>query len=401
MDTLPTELIDSILEHIYYDKGKPQRTTLKACASISRAWREPSQRLLFRTVSLGSGLHGRPAHISFCEATDPETEHGRLLGQHVRVLEVYVGEKSGADLDDADLADILSRTPRLHELALQVAAVYRFSLQAMEDLTHLATNGYTSRHDPSLTPIPLRVRSLAILSCGIQSPILYQLLQIWPCVEFLYLGVEVAAPPPKWTPTFRLYQLTLMRMPRFAILSWLLSSSAESLRIASFRDAPGREVDPLLEEIGPRLRSLRLMNYNLRATAILKHCPNLEELVIVQLSTLFKLDNLPRGLEHLSCRNLPAEDQSLGLVIQAVGELSRLRVVTCAAGAAQDERFGELLELCESKKVELCVDQVPFWVVRGAHHPRNRKLTCSQREDSVYVDRFPRSKAVANFALMN
>ncbi|OJT09874.1 hypothetical protein TRAPUB_13617 [Trametes pubescens] len=369
MESLPTELIDDILEHVYYDKGRPQWKTLRACASISRAWREPAQRLLFRRVVLGSGIHGRPAHISFREATDPETEHGRILGQHVRVLEVYVGEKSGADLDDADLVDILARTPRLHELALHVAAVYKISLQAMDELTRLATSGYTSTLNPSITPIPLRVRSLAMLSCGVQSPILYQLLQLWPCVEFLYLGVEIAAPPPKWTPTFRLYQLTLMRMPRVAILSWLLSASKESLRIASFRDAPGHEVDPLLEEFGPRLRSLRLMNYNLRATAILKLCPNLEELVIVQLSTLFKLDNLPRGLEHLSCRNLPAEDQSLGLVIQAVGELSRLRVVTCDGGAVQDERFGELEELCGSKKVELCVDQVPFWVVREFNVP--------------------------------
>ncbi|KAI0354997.1 hypothetical protein OH77DRAFT_1425622 [Trametes cingulata] len=379
MDTLPVELIASILEHLYYTKGVPDHSTIKACALISPAWTEPAQRLLFRRVTLNNLHHGR-AHNSFCNATNPSTERGRTLGQHVRVLELFVGEKSGLDLDDADMVDILGRTPRLYELALQIAGIHQFSVQTMENLAQLAA-GKTSEDSRA----PLRIRALTLLSCGIQSPILYQLLQVWPCIEFLFLGVEIAAPPPKYTPTFHLYQLTLMRTPRYSILSWLLSTSLESLRIISFRDAPGRDIDPLLEAVGPRLRSLRLMNYSLRAAKVLEYCPNLEEFVIVQLSTLFKLDKLPRTLEHLGCRNLPLEDQSLDSVIEAVEDLPHLRVLTCASQAATDPRMTELEQLCKSKGIQLVLDKTPFWV----------------REDPVYVGRFPRRKVVANFTLMN
>ncbi|KAI0822318.1 hypothetical protein BC628DRAFT_1412423 [Trametes gibbosa] len=382
---LPTELIDNILEHLYYSKGIPDKSTLRACSLVSTAWTESAQRLLFRQVILGHSLHGTRRHASFLNATNPSTERGRCLGQHVRVLEIYVGDKTGADLDDTDFVDILCRAPRLYELALRVAGVHQLSLDTTEKLMRLATSGRLDSSDSADRHAPLRIRSLVLLSCGIQSPILYQLLQVWPCVEFLYLGVEIATPPPRWTPKFSLYQLTLMRTPRYAILSWLLSSSTKGLRIVMFRDAPGRDIDPLLEVIGPRLRSLRLMNFSPRATAVLKFCANLEELVIVQMSTLFQLDGLPPRLEHLSCRNLPSEDQSLGSIIHAVGELQQLRVVTCDPRAGEDTRFGELGALCESKNIELLLDETPFWV----------------REDSVYVDRFPRSKSVGNFALMN
>ncbi|EJF63447.1 hypothetical protein BD309DRAFT_858267 [Dichomitus squalens] len=254
----------------------------------------------------------------------------------------------------------------------------------MDKLRALASPRMTSvDHDPPRPP--LRIRALSLLSCGIQSPILYQLLSIWPGIEFLFIGVEIAAPPPKWPATFELYQLTLMRTPRLYILSWLLSASKHSLRIVSFRDAPGRELDPLLDEVGPRLRSLRLMNYSLRATKVLERCPNLEEFVLVQLSTLFGLENLPKTLEHLSCRNLPSEPQSLSSVIRAVGSLPQLKVVTCDRMARSDERFEELERLCGEKGVELFVDETPFWV----------------RDDPVRVNRFPKRKSVANFAHMN
>nr|VWP00408.1 Chromosome partition protein Smc [Ganoderma boninense] len=160
----------------------------------------------------------------------------------------------------------------------------------------------------------------------------------------------------------------------------------DSLRIVSFRDAPGRELDPILNAVGPRLRSLRLMNNSARTRKVLERCPNLEEFVLVQLSTLFGLsEGLPGTLEHLSCRNLPDEPQSLESVIGAVEVLPRLRVVTCDKRARLDERFGELETLCAGKGIELFVDETPFWV----------------RDDPVRVDRFPKRKSVANFALMN
>lgn len=362
MDTFPQELIDAILEHVYYSHGAVDITTLTSCAVLCRSWSEPAQRLLFRKVSL-QGVHQGRAHLSFLIATDPLTERGRMLARHVRTLEVFVGDKAGMDLDDSDLVGIIGRTPKLYELTLRVTGFHQFSIGTMEKFRWLANEGDSSFEGAHATAYPIRIRALNLLSCGVQSPILYQLLSIWPSVEFLYIGVEIAAPVPNWLPKCKLYQLTLMRTPRFAIMTWLLSSSMDSLRIVSFRDAPGRELDPLIEQLGPRLRSLRLMNYSLRAASVLKRCPNLEEFVLVQLSTLFKLDNIAPTLEHLHCRNLPSEDQSLNSIIEVVEELPKLRIVTCDGRARDEERFEELERLCAHKGLELYVDETPFWVV--------------------------------------
>ena len=374
MSDFPTELIDAILEHTYYKKGLhlPDSDTLRACALVSASWRAPAQRLLFRRVTLRGMHHGRE-HLSFLMATDSQTEYGRMLGGYVRVLELFIGDKAGLDLDDADLADALSHTPRLYELILRVTGIHEFAMGTMEKLLALTSPRVSG--SPSLPHTPLRIRALNLLSCGIQSPILYQLLSIWSSIEFLLVGVEIAAPPPRSLPlpSARLYQLTLMRTPRLYVLTWLLSASMDSLRVVSFRDPPGRELDPILDTVGLRLRSLRLMNNGVRTPKLLERCPNLEELVLVQLSTVFGLEGLPGTLEHLSCRNLPEEPQSLELVIAAVRMLPRLRVVTCDKRARLDEQFRELEGLCAGKGVELFADETPFWVVSAFSWSRHRQ----------------------------
>ena len=353
MENFPPELIDAILECAYYTNGVVDTKTLSSAALLCRAWAVSAQRLLFRFVPL-RGMHNGRGHLSFLQATDTSLARGRTLGEYIRILEVHVGDKIGPDLDDRDLVEIIKHAPRLYELILRVTSVHQLGEVTVDQLRELASHGGRT---------PIRIRALTLLSCGVQSPILYQLLSAWPSIEFLHIGVEIAAPPPKWQPTFRLYQLTLMRTPRLWILSWLLSSSMKSLRIVSFRDAPGRELDPLLDQLCGQLRSLRLMNYSLRASSVLQRCTNLEEFVLVQLSTLIKLTNPPPTLEHLSCRNLPSEDQLLEAVIEAVGALPRLRVVTCDRRAGEDKRFGDLERLCSSKGVRLHLDETPFWVV--------------------------------------
>ncbi|CDO71489.1 hypothetical protein BN946_scf184909.g83 [Trametes cinnabarina] len=367
--SLPIEIVNAILELLYYGvKGEPDKATLKSCALISRPWTGPAQRLLFRRVAL-KGLHRGREHTSFCEATNPCTEHGRELGENVRVMEVHVGEKSGLDLDDSDLAELLTRTPRLYELVLRVTGVYNFTSGAMEKLTQLVADRSlpsSSGSSTSETASPLRIRALTLLSCGVQSPVLYQLLEIWPSIQHLYLGVELAAPPPRWAPASHLYELNLLRTPRLSVLQWLLSSSTDSIQILSFRDSPGRDVDPLLQRIGPKLRSLRLLDCT-RRSAVLSHCPNLEEFATVQLSGHLKLENLPTTLEHLFYKRPFADLHLLDCVIDVIGTLPRLRVLTCNSQlSTADERFGELQRLCASKRVRIILDDTPPTVV-GIH----------------------------------
>ncbi|KAH9922823.1 uncharacterized protein BXZ73DRAFT_91541 [Epithele typhae] len=338
MANLPAELVAAILEHVYYTAtGAVDSQTLASAALVCRHWQESAQRLLFKRVSLKGHRH-EPAYLSFVQATDLATSRGRSLAQNIRVLEVSIGD-SPEGLDESDLVNLI-----------------------------------------------VGIRAIAILSCGIQSPILYQLLSIWPCVNFLHLGVEIAAPPPKaWQPSFQLYELALMRTPRLWVFSWLLSSSTDSLRILTFRDLPWREFDPLLDKLGPRLRSLRLQNYSLRAVPTIRRCPNLEEFIVLRVPELIKLTPLPQTVEHLSCRFMLSENGSLAQAVDLVGSLPRLRVFTCDSAVRKDEHIRDLETLCAAKGVELCFDETPFWL----------------REDPVPVQRFPRWRSVTNYALMN
>ena len=357
--SLPVEIVDTIVGCTYYTNSIIDKNTLSSIALLCRSWSASAQRLLFKRVLI---RYVRD-YNSFLEATNLATHRGSTLGSYVRVLEVLAGDKAGSTtITDTDLVTLISHTPRLYELVLSVVNIHQLSEESVRRLRGLATRSprYTSSMQGSA---PMRVRSLALVSCGVQSPILYQLLSIWPTIEFLYIGVEIAAPPPKWNAEFKLYELTLMRTPRPYVMSWLLSSSMDTLRIASFRDAPGRDHDQLLEQLGLHLRSLRLMNYSLRAAAVIRRCPNLEEFVLIQLSTLIKLTDLPPTVEHLSCRNLPGEDQALDNVIDILGGLPKLRTITCNIQAKMDWRFQTLASICSSREIELRLDESPPWMV--------------------------------------
>lgn len=352
-DSLPEELIATILEQAYYTSGafKPDVDTLKACALVSTSWSPQAQRLLFRSAHLQSHRGDHGGLKSFLRAIDPYSERGKFLGSCVRAVDLQVSERTVGGCSVPDFLFIVESCPRLYDINLSTD-VHRFDDATMDTLRKISNDKTRGT-----------VRALG-LRCGVQSPTLYQLLDVWPTIRFLRLGAELAALPPHQPATVQLYELVLFRLPTHGPLTWLLSNSTQSLEIVDFREIPSKLMDPLLESIGPRLRSLRLMRYNVRAAAVIKSFSNLEELVLYQLSSFLGLDNLPNTLQHLSFRNFPwSTCPSLQSVIRAVDTLPRLRVVSCDPDTLEHPDFPLLRRKCQGKGIDLRTDAPPIYSV--------------------------------------
>ncbi|KAG1894156.1 uncharacterized protein F5891DRAFT_1063565 [Suillus fuscotomentosus] len=377
MSFVPPELVLCILEHGYYTSLRtPNYTLLKAAALVCKTWSGPAQTLLFRC------------------ATKLEQHNISIfpLGECVRILEISIGGTSNGGLGCSadDFVILLQACPQLYELALSITGLHEFEEEILQKL------GDVGR----------KLKALTLVQCGLQSPILFQLLKIWNNIQFLKIEKEIAAWP--WrtatTPVLRrntdaeelahrpgaevcLYELALSRFPTPDVLTWLLESSADSLRILELRDIPGPTHRPILSLHAPRLRSLRLGYYNIYSAALLRMCTALEELVIYHVPTHFPLaPDLPPTIEHLSFRNPNhVYRNTLQPIIEAVDALPSLKVLTCDKNAEQLVGDYEILKAkCRMKGTEVIVSDIPFWVY----------------EDPVKVHRFPRTRSVSNFDAM-
>jgi hypothetical protein len=197
------------------------------------------------------------------------------------------------------------------------------------------------------------------MECSVHSPILYELIGLFPSVEFLTLGVEIAAAPPPWTPAIQLYELTLHRTPPSDLLQWLLSSSGTSLRILEMRDLPSARTSVDLAVCCPHIQSLRFMRYNAYSAAILQQCTNLVELVL--LNVPLSLPALPSSLEHfaLVIQTYTAH-VNLDPVVKAVESLPRLKIFTFV-GESGD--LNHLKAICDAKGVAFHTTLRQYWIV--------------------------------------
>ncbi|KAJ7175863.1 hypothetical protein C8R46DRAFT_1249749, partial [Mycena filopes] len=356
---VPEEIICLILGHVYYKNppfARPDYPTLLASALVSSHWRVPSQTLLFRRITL-------EAASAFGQFADT-TSNRALLG-NVRSLAIALSSPVST------LISILRHCPQLYELSISARGL--FSLGPVG----------TSRIADAVRDASIAIRSLHLTDCSVQSPILYELLELFPTVEFLTLGVEIGRAPPTWTPTFQLYELTLHRTPSSDVLLWLLSTSNTSLRILELRDLPSPSTHLDLAICCPHLQSLRLMRYNSHSGAILRQCTNLLELVLLNVPMFSSLRELPPTLEHFALLiQTYTASVDLGLVISAVKSLPRLRVLTFIGDS---EQIPLLQDTCNEKNVVLNANMRKFWI----------------NDDPIKTTRFPRRRSVSNFYLMN
>ncbi|KAF8547673.1 hypothetical protein OG21DRAFT_1526995 [Imleria badia] len=308
MSHLPPELVFVILEHAYYTPaGSPDYAILANCSLVCTSWSIPAQSLLFRR---SPKLH-LDTIASFNAALKSSAVRGKPMGDAVRSLDISFGGSLNGALQPEIFSQLLLACPKLYDLTLSTYGVHEFDQFALAKLKDAGQS----------------IRALSLQHCGVQSPVLFQLLGIWPRVRFLKIGTEIAAWPwrhPAETPILRqlqtntapndmeqrpparasLYDLALSRIPQQPVLTWLLGSSATSLRILDLHEVPGIAARQTLGVHAPHLRSLRLLHFSLDSAAFLRQCTRLEELVIYNVPVFVPLaPELPPSIEHLSFRN--------------------------------------------------------------------------------------------------
>ncbi|KAJ6559189.1 hypothetical protein DFH09DRAFT_1036589 [Mycena vulgaris] len=370
---LPEELICVILAKVYYRHppfNTPDYPTLISCSLINSFWTAPAQTLLFRRITIDRAqAFGRFA------ASIPRSPHL----SYVRTLAISLSDKPPDDEQSttcsvSTLIAILGCCPKLYELGINARGLFSLGSES------------SSRIVEVVRATSLSIRSLRMMECSVQSPVLYELLALFPGVQFLTLGVEIAASPPSWTPSFQLYEVTLHRTPSSQVLRWLLSASWTTLRILELRDLPSPYTQSDLAMCCPHIQSLRLMRYNASTAAILRQCTNLLELVLSIVPTFVSLPDLPPSLEHFALLT-PTYTASVDLqqVIAAVDSLPCLRVLTFI-GDSQLKQLPRLKAACGAKDVAMWTTEQKFWI----------------NDDPVVATRFPRrSQSVSNFYLMN
>ncbi|KAH7909674.1 hypothetical protein BJ138DRAFT_1066661 [Hygrophoropsis aurantiaca] len=376
---LPPEIILGILEPVYYDDlASPNYSLLSACSLVCSGWSGPAQTLLFRNPKQ-IRLHNSAA---FYAAIDSSTFRGQTLGSCVRRLDIRTGRSSNDSCALQEFTRILLACPRLYELTLSIYGIHEFANSLLSELKESTKN----------------LKALSLIYCGVQSPIIFQLLEIWHNVQFLKIGTEIVASTPRHdelvpsaTPVVsnapvRLYDLILLRTPSPEILSWLLEPSLESLRILECREMPGRSTRALLTPHTRRLRSLRLLHYNLDSAALLRECTELEELLLYHIPSIVPLaPDLPQTIQHFGFWNSISNHQkTLDPILDAVDSLPRLNVITCNTNVVELVDYPRLKAVCEDRNIEIIVTKVPFWIP----------------EDPVVTRRFPRGRSVSNFGLM-
>jgi hypothetical protein len=375
MSPIPPELLFCVLESGYYtSKGKPDYEYLKACALACRAWSGPAQTLLFRSVALprNQDIH------AFQAALLSSAAQGRPLGNCVRTLDVLTHRYGNKFIRLQIVAEFLLACPQLCELALGI-----FKTGIEETLEKLRGTGQR-----------LKAFNLAYFSGELS--ILSNFLGIWPTIQFLKIGCwigstplsrDIAASPmlqdnvndtgeSAWRNGAEvcLHDLALVTTPAPEVLTWLLASSADSLRTLDLREAPGLMGRNVLAHHAPQLRSLRIASYNDDTVALLRMCTALKELVLYEFELPPRCPlapNLPPTIEHLcfTIRNptyfithqllIPTTLQPL---IDAVDVLPNLKVLTCGEGMPQLPC--EVLEQrCKMKGVEMVRSLAPNWVV--------------------------------------
>ncbi|GJJ13344.1 hypothetical protein Clacol_007596 [Clathrus columnatus] len=346
MDKLPSELIVTIFEKLYYNiNGAVDYHSLRWCCSVCRSWKIHAQELLFRAPSLLSREHAS----SFLHAILKID-----LAGHVRVLNISVD----AIGDTQRFAHVVISCRRLYHLRMGAASLLSFDRPTMAILSKIPP-----------------IKALSVLAMGVQSTFLYQLLRLLPGLAHLCMAPEWHATPPVDPPGFQLYELILRRALHPVVLLWLLSASP-SLRIFEMWDM----CDPatmhcVMEHHGSSIRSFRFA------------CSNLEELVIWNTPTFIPLDNLPTSIQHLSFRNPPhSRSNTLSIIIDAIQILPKLELVTCdKATSTEVSDFERLVRTCETLNVTLLTTNSSYPIA----------------EDPVPWKKFPRRNSVSNYRYMN
>ncbi|KAK7056766.1 hypothetical protein VNI00_002483 [Paramarasmius palmivorus] len=359
---LPSELIALILGEVYYLKDKPppehifltrnpDRHTVAACSLVNSSWRAVAQPLLFHHIT---------SNVSPAFARWIRTPHAINLGLLSSVktvelrLDTTVGQNGFPNLPSCGVDDfhlLLNSLPNLYELEI--------SLQ-----------GFSVASSFQPRQVFQSLRALRINECSVQSPVLYELLSIFPGIRFLTIAIEIAAlPPPIPIPSLQLYELVIYRSLSPDITKWLLANSVGSLRVLETREFVGIHLPLVLRGHYDHLHSLRLIRLDRSSLAMIQACNNLQELVLVTIpgSTARRdltLSKLPSSLQHLSLIRRGKDSGSLVKLADAIRSSSpQLKLISCDRSFQSDPEYDVLVELCLQRGIELQIGESRHWPV--------------------------------------
>ena len=350
---LPLELCIDVMEDVYYNpNGSVDFPSVSACSRVCSSWAEHGQKLLFRFVEIGHDESAK--YHTLLAQIDPCTDRGKILGSYIRMLNIHVGVVSSpkCGLSSHEFIRLLSFCSRIYCLTLH-SGIYKFTTESVNSLRNIAAK--------------TNLRALNLAECGRQSPILYQLLSIWPSIQFLRIGCGFQALPPSAQSKIQLYELVLScgeHMPS-QTLDWLLSSSQTSLEILELWDEVGPQMKNLVAKHSKYLRSLRIPCHNKVCAEAVDLCPKLEELaLVVYQSTAFtQFRNLPSSIQHFAIHN-SANRPLHHPVISAIDTLPNLRVVSCDEKTREQPGFAALQKACDARYVYLKVEHTRLsWTV--------------------------------------
>ncbi|KAG8722723.1 hypothetical protein FRC08_012602 [Ceratobasidium sp. 394] len=297
INSLPEEILKKCLGYVCITPLSSVNTSvLKLLSTVSRAWRNPAQTLLFSNVKISQA---RRLRLFLMHSTRIE------LTQAVKRLQLLVHGDGGTTtiapkdvISPNDLAKLLGFLPSIIEI----------------DVTFERT---TVLHDATLEMIAfadVRPRALRI-QCMSTDPSLVasQLCSIWPrSVEHVSLSgnAEVVRASGASKPQFELYEYEwrCTRPPSETHLQWVLHNSCASLQILSLTTISEDVMflQMLLQKLRGTLRSLRLPRAPKRLLTAFSGMEKLEEFKLTaSIPPLAILEALPPTVQHLAFGTKP------------------------------------------------------------------------------------------------
>ncbi|KAH9486458.1 hypothetical protein JR316_0000523 [Psilocybe cubensis] len=304
---MPLELVLSFIEaastqvdtHAYV-------ALLRACSLVCRAWSTPAQRILFSQVSLRS----QRSYQLFMSAVDRSTPHGAILGDAVKRLSVVLDHNQPLGLHPHSFALAVNACPKLAELDISLygCAEPGQDIVGSPDVSRLRRPAPSfDEQTLSLLKAGPRIDHLHFDNWSENQQSIFQLLEIWPSLQFLSIGgtspKHLQSSPPPFPCSLRGLRLNFQTTPSVDFLKWLLHNSTGSLRTLHFQRDPSVEaLEYLVNAHGSSLKSMSLPAFG---------SPELPNLVskcngLVELRTenpllppsLYKC--FPRQVEHLA-----------------------------------------------------------------------------------------------------
>jgi len=359
---MPLELVLSFIEAACagddYDDHIP---LLMACSLVCKTWSAAAQKLLFGQVTLRSQI----SFQLFMNAIDRTTPHGHMLGESMKRMRVVLDHNQPSSLHHHSFALAVTMCPNLRalDISLYGCAEPGTDIVGVPDVSRLRRSAPSfDEQTISLLKSGPEIQSLQFNNWSENQQSLFQLLDIWPSIQYLSIGgtapQHIQDSPTPFQCALRGLSLNFQNAPSVEFMRWLLHKSSGSLRTLNLERDPCIDTfEYLVNTVGPRLRSLRLPGFVPTDYAVLiAKCTNLQELQTENpslLSAYFK--KLPHDLQHLGFGlSLDTPLQVIIALVKARDSLKTIKVQLWEGGR-KHELFSSLKIACAYRGVDLTI----------------------------------------------